>query len=88
MVRPGSAYILTWGRRHSKKCLEKLTELLGAKVFVVGHQPQEMGYSNPQKKVIIIASEHNHGCLVNLNLEKQYTTESIIESIVPLASIE
>jgi len=88
IVRPGSAYLLSWGRRHSQKTIDKLAKLFDVDLFILGHQPQERGYSNPKKNVIIIASEHNHGCLVNLDLGKEYTTDSIIESIVPLASIE
>ncbi|MFC1737960.1 metallophosphoesterase [Planctomycetota bacterium] len=87
LVKPGSAYLLTWGRRHSKKLLDKMAELLDAEIFILGHQPQPNGWSHPQENLIILASDHNHGCLMHIDLAKSYTVEKLIETIVPLAAI-
>jgi len=87
IVRPGSAYLLTWGRRHSQKTLNKLAEQFDVDVFVLGHQPQETGWKKAGKNLIIIASEHNHGCIIPVDLTKSYTVEQLIEAIVPLASL-
>lgn len=87
VVRPGSAYLLTWGRRHSQALLDKMAKLFDVDIFILGHQPQEQGWSQAGDNLIIIASNHNHGCLLSTDLAKSYTIEQLIDSIVPLASI-
>ena len=87
VVRPGSAYLLTWGRRHSQALLDRLAGQFDVDVFVLGHQPQENGWKQAGENLIIIASNHNHGCLIPINLAQSYTVERLIESIVPLASL-
>jgi D-alanyl-D-alanine dipeptidase len=87
VVRPGSAYLLTWGRRHSQALLDKLAKQFDVNVFVLGHQPQEKGWNRAGENLIIIASNHNHGCLIPVDLAQSYAVEQLIESIVPLASL-
>ena len=87
VVKPASAYLLTWGRKHSQPLLDKMTELFDADIFILGHQPQQQGWSQAGKNLIIIASDHNHGCLLPIDLAKSYTIKELIDSIVPLASI-
>ena len=85
--KPGSVYLLTWGRNMSQTLLDKMAELFDVDVFILGHQPQQQGWSRAGKNLIIIASDHNHGCLLSLDMAKSYTTETLIDLIVPLASI-
>ena len=87
IVRPGPVYIMTWGRRHSQHLLDKMAELLDVDIFIFGHQPQQDGWNKAARNLIIIASDHEHGCLLPLSLSRSYTIEQVIESIVPLASI-
>ena len=87
LVKPGSAYLLTWGRNHSQELLDKMAGVLDVDLFVLGHQAQPKGYDRAGENLIIIASDHNHGCLLPIDLTKSYTIEQLIESIVPLASI-
>jgi len=87
VVRPGSAYLLTWGRKHSQDLLDKMAKLLDVDIFILGHQPQQQGYCRAGENLIIIASDHNHGCLLPVDLAKSYTAEELVELIVPLASI-
>jgi hypothetical protein len=87
VVRPGSAYLLTWGRNHSQKLLDKMADMLDVDIFILGHQPQEQGWTQAGDNLIIIASNHSHGCLIPIDLAKSYTVEQLIDSIVPLASI-
>jgi predicted phosphodiesterase len=87
IVRPGSAYLLTWGRNHSQALLDKMADLFDIDVFILGHQPQEQGWSQAGENLIIIASNHNHGCLLSIDLAKSYNIEQLIKSIVPLASV-
>ena len=87
VVRPGSAYLLTWGRKHSQALLDKMAATLDSDMFILGHQPQDQGWYQAGKNLIILASNHNHGRLLTINLAKSYTIEQLIESIVPLASV-
>jgi len=87
VVKPGSAYLLTWGRKHSQSLLNKMAELFDVDIFVLGHQPQSQGYNTAGENLIIIASDHDHGCLLPIDLSKSCTVDELIASIVPLASI-
>jgi len=87
LEKPGSAYLLTWGRNHSQPLLDKMAELFDVDLFVLGHQAQPQGWSQAGKNLIIIASDHSHGCLMQVDLTKSYTIEKLIDCIVPLASI-
>lgn len=87
VVRPNSAYLLTWGRRHSQKTLDKIAQLLDVEIFILGHQPQEEGFCQAGENLLIIASDHNHGVLLPVDLEKPYTINELLNCIVPLASI-
>jgi hypothetical protein len=87
LVKPGSAYTLIWGRKHSQGMLDKLAELLDVDIFVLGHQPQPQGWCQAGSNLLIIASDHNHGCLLPIDLAESYTIEQMEEMIVPLASI-
>ncbi len=85
--KPGSAYLLTWGRNFSQQTLDKMAALFDVDTFILGHQPQQQGWSQAGKNLIILASDHNHGCLLPIDLAKSYTIETLIDLIVPLASI-
>ena len=87
VVRPGSAYLLTWGRRHSQNLLDNMAKLFDADIFILGHQPQPQGWKQAGNNLLILASDHNHGSLLPIDLAKSYTIEKLIEGIVPLASI-
>jgi predicted phosphodiesterase len=85
--RPGSAYLLTWGRNHSQSLLDKMAKLFDVDILVLGHQAQPEGWSRSGDNLVIIASDHNHGCLLSVDMVKSYTTDELIETIVTLASI-
>jgi hypothetical protein len=85
--RPNPVYQLTWGRRHAVETLEFLSQRLDVDIFILGHQPQEIGWAPIGERTLIVASEHNHGCLLTFELSRSYLTSELIEGIVPLASI-
>lgn len=87
IVRPGSAYLLTWGRKHTQALLDHMAELLDSDIFILGHQPQEQGWGRAGENLIILDSSHNHGCLLPVDLAQSYTVEQLAESIVLLASV-
>lgn len=87
LIKPASAYTLTWGRRHSQKTIDRMAELLDADIFILGHQNQPEGWCKAGTNLIIIASDHNYGCLLPIELKQSYTTEKLIKAFVRLSSI-
>jgi hypothetical protein len=85
--RPGSAYLLTWGRRHSQATLDRLAQVLDTDIFILGHQHQQKGWCQAGDNLLILASDHDHGYLLPLDLSKSCTITQLIDSLVPLASI-
>jgi len=83
-----SLHALAWDRRHSRSCLEKLSEMWDADIFIVGHQPQADGCKRAHPQLIILASDHAHGCCLPFNLDKNYQPEQLFDLIKPLASIQ
>ena len=71
----------------SQQTLDKMAGLFDVDIFILGHQAQPKGWSQAGENLIIIASDHNHGCLLPIELAKSYTMSELIGSIVPLASI-
>lgn len=83
----GSAHLLVWGRYPTPESLGLLRELLDADYFLCGHQPQETGYDVLHDCLIILASDHNHGVFLPIDLARPQTIESLTGNIRPLASI-
>ena len=86
-IRPGSAYLLTWGRRQAPETLEALARKLGVELFVLGHQPQESGWMRMDPNALVLASDHSHGVLLPVELDRTYTLTDLVERLIPLASI-
>jgi hypothetical protein len=85
--KPGPVYALTWGRRHSQATLDRLARVLDADVFVLGHQPQPNGWCRAGDNLLILATDHNHGCLLSIDLSRHYTVADLAGLVRPLASI-
>lgn len=88
MLEGGSAYALVWGRYQTKVILEELCTRLDVDCFLCGHQPQEEGYAVVHDRMIILASDHNHGVLLPFDLKKPYTVPDLVAQIRPFAAIE
>ena len=86
--RNGSIYKMVWGRSQSQQTLTALSKLWWADVFVCGHQMQEDGFGRLGKNMLIIDSSHNHGVLLPLVLDRQYTMNDLVNRLVPLAGVQ
>ena len=65
-----------------------LGEAWGVGLFVMGHQPAEMGYEPQGKTMLVLASDHDHGVALSIDLAcADYDQEKLIEQIVPLAAV-
>jgi hypothetical protein len=83
----GAAHMLVWGRYQTAEELGSLRDLLDADFFICGHQPQETGYDVLHQCMIILASDHNHGVFLPIDLSKPATLDSLTSNIRPLAAI-
>jgi hypothetical protein len=83
----GSVYKLVWGRHHTMGLLETLGEAFDVDYFICGHQPQESGFDLLHDRLIIIASDHNHGVFLPFDLRKTYEASDLIKLIRPFAAI-
>ena len=83
-----SIHALAWDRKHSGKCLEKLAERWDVDMFVIGHQPQSFGCDRPRPNLIILASDHGHGCILPFDLGKNYNPDQLFARIKPIAEIK
>ena len=84
----GSAHALVWGRYHTEAALVVLAELLDVDTFICGHQPQEMGYDIWHDRLILLASDHNHGVFLPFDLAKPQTVADLARHIRPFAGVE
>src|SRR5690606_9458898 len=57
----GSAYLMVWGRHHSQKIADELAQAWNTQLFVMGHQPADMGYETQGQTMLVLASDHEHG---------------------------
>ena len=83
----GSGYDMVWGRHHNRVILEELAQAWGVSVFVVGHQPAEMGYEPLGDNALILLSDDGHGVALPIDLARVYTRDELIEAVLPLASV-
>lgn len=87
LLNNGSAYLLVWGRYQSATELEMLAELLDVDFFICGHQPQEMGFDTFHDRMLILASDHNHGVFLPFDLGKPVTLDALVKNIRPFAGV-
>jgi len=84
----GTAYALVWGRYQTAAGLRLLAEVLHVDLFVCGHQPQEQGFDVLHDRMVILASDHNHGVFLPLDLRREMGLSDLIRMIRPFAAIE
>ena len=82
----GPAYALLWGRFHSAAAIEQFAQRMGVECFVIGHTPQEEGHTIIGR-LIILASEHNHGTFLPIDLSRHYTVEELAGDIRKFISV-
>lgn len=83
----GSAYLLVWGRYQTEHELAALAQVYDVDFFICGHQPQESGYEVLHDRMIILASDHNHGVYLPFDLARPLTLEGLTGQIRPLAGL-
>lgn len=87
LVGRGSARSLVWGRKHDDELALELCKAWDAQVFVLGHQPAEMGYEVEGEHIVVINSDHEHGVALPIDLSRSYDQGAIVEALLPLAAV-
>jgi len=72
---------LVWSRIDSAEKFEQLAEMLDVDTFIIGHEPQEDGFRLLHDRVIVLASDHNHGVFLPFDLKKPCTAADLVNQI-------
>ncbi|MEM9020917.1 MAG: hypothetical protein AAGC44_10170 [Planctomycetota bacterium] len=83
----GSAHNMVWGRHQNIQLCRELMQAWDCKVFLVGHQPAEMGHEELWDDILILNSDHSHAVCLPINLKKSYTRDELSALAVPLNAI-
>lgn len=82
----GPAHQMVWGRHQNAKIATELAEAWGVTGFLVGHQPADMGWDMQGGRVLILASNHDHGCVARVDLSRAYDPAELPDLVTPLAA--
>ena len=85
--KEGSATLMVWGRHQNEKIAQELAEAWGIKQFVLGHQQAEMGWEEKAHNILILASDHGHGCCLPIDLGQSYSRDALIDHVLPINGI-
>ncbi|MCC7407689.1 MAG: metallophosphoesterase [Phycisphaeraceae bacterium] len=83
----GSAYQMVWGRSHTRDLADSLAKAWDIDLFLMGHQPADMGYELQGDSMIVLASDHTHGVALPLDLTTRYTLDDLVGQLIPLAGV-
>ncbi len=84
----GPVYQMIWGRQHTPELAQALADAWKARFFILGHQPADMGYYEETDRILILASDHEHGVALPLELDRRYRELSeLVDSLILLAGV-
>ena len=86
--RTGPVYQLIWGRSVTPAGVEAFADQVGASIIITGHQPQDLGYGVNGERHLIIASDHNQGVFLIVNLAKSYDMHRLLRKLRKFAAVE
>ncbi|CAN5649711.1 metallophosphoesterase [soil metagenome] len=86
--RTGPVYQLIWGRNVTPAGVKVFAEKVGAETIVTGHQPQESGFYVNGDQHLIIASDHNQGVMLPIELGKSYDAPTLAGRLKKFVAIE
>lgn len=83
--RTGSAHQMIWGRGYDAEQLEDLVERWGVNLFVLGHEKADNGITLVPPNAIVLASDHERGVYLPIDLSNPPRPEECLERVVSLA---
>lgn len=87
LINDGSVHMLVWGREHRPDLFDQLGHIYQVELFIVGHQPQATGYNVIDDRLLILASDHNHGVFTTIDLGKPVTMAMLVDRIRPFVAV-
>jgi len=86
-LEEGPADKFLWGRRHSSDLLDRLADMLDVELFILGHQPEPMGFRQVGQRLLILASDHSHGVFLPIDLSKPVAMAEVVKRIRKFVSV-
>ncbi len=86
--RTGPVYQLIWGRGVTPAGVDEFLSKVNASMVVTGHQPQETGFAVNGEKHLIIASDHNQGVFLPLDLSVPYSMQELVERLQKFVALD
>ena len=84
----GSAWLMVWGRGHTKEQLESLAERWGVRLFFTGHAHVPSGVEVANDRLVILNSDHEQAMVLPLDLAAApLSAEEQLFHAMPVASL-
>lgn len=81
MKRGGAVYALTWGRDTDPESVDRFAAMVGADLFITGHQPCDEGFRQANHRQIIIDGTDPYPTYCLFPAQTPATIESLLEGI-------
>jgi len=85
--RTGPVYQLIWGRHMGPETAAKFADKVEAKILLTGHQPQDQGYFVNGPHHLILASDHNQGVFLPMDLGQRYDMDALVSRLVKFVAM-
>lgn len=82
--RGGPVYEWTWGRDQTPELTESLAARLDVDFFVLGHRHTKTGCEPLTPRGVTLASDHEHGCVLEFTDRDQLTGETVSRFVKPV----
>src|SRR4051812_12896942 len=86
--KTGPVYQLIWGRNFSPATVNIFAEKVRAELIITGHQPQEMGHTTNGDKHLILASDHNQGVFLPIDLAQKYDLPALVSRLCKFVALD
>jgi hypothetical protein len=86
--RVGPVYQLIWGRGVTPLGVAAFGQNVDADLFITGHQPQDTGYHENGPQHLIIASDHNQGVFLPIDLGKTYDVPELVGRLQKFVALD
>jgi hypothetical protein len=86
--RTGPVYQLIWGRNVSADKAAAFADKVSASIVITGHQPQEEGYFANGDRHLILASDHNRGVFLPIDLTRTYTMGELVADLRRFVAVD
>lgn len=85
--RGGAVYEWTWGRGQTSEQIDALAARLDVDFFILGHRHTAAGWELIAPRAMTLASDHDHGCVIEFSSDATLTAETVGGFVRPVASL-